>query len=82
MGEMSIFIFTPFMLKRNYRVGFYVSIVSGGTGKGMEFEEVNHVFDPFGYGNLMGVKYSPRQRGERFAAVKATVSPGSVFVVT
>ena len=48
----------------------------------MEFEEVNHVFDPFGYGNLMGVKYSPRQRGERFAAVKATVFPGFVSVVT
>ena len=48
----------------------------------MEFEEVNHVFNPFGYGNLMGVKYSHRQRGERFAAVKATVSPGSVSVVT
>lgn len=48
----------------------------------MEFEEVHHVFDPFGYGNLMGVKYSPRQWGERFAAVKATVSPGSVSVVT
>lgn len=30
----------------------------------------------------MDVKYSPRQRGERFAAVKATVSPGSVSVVT
>ena len=30
----------------------------------------------------MAVKYSPRQREERFAAVKATVSPGSVSVVT
>ena len=40
----------------------------------MEFEEVNHVFDSFGYGNLMGVKYSPHQWGERF--------PGSVSVVT
>lgn len=48
----------------------------------MEFEEVSHAFNPFGYGNLMAVKYSPRQRGERFAAVKATVSPGSVSVVT
>ena len=48
----------------------------------MEFEEVNHVFDPFGYGNLMAVKYSPRQWGERFAAVKAMVSPGFVSVVT
>lgn len=82
MGEISIFIFTPFMLKRNYRVDFCVSVVSGGTGKEMEFEEVNHVFDPFGYGNLMGVKYSPGQWGERFSSVKATVSPGSVSVVT
>lgn len=48
----------------------------------MEFEEVSHAFNPFGYGNLMAVKYSPRQRGERFAAIKATVSPGSVSVVT
>lgn len=48
----------------------------------MEIEEMNHVFNPFGYGNLMDVKYSPRQRGEHFAAVKATVSPGSVSVVT
>ena len=58
---------------------FRVSIVLGRTGKGMEFEEVHHIFDPFGYGNLMGVKYSPCQWGERFAAVKATVSPGFCF---
>ena len=70
------------MLMRNYRVGFCVSVVSGRTEKGMELEEVHHVFDSFGYGNLMGIKYSPRQRGERFAAVKATVSSGSVSVVT
>ena len=82
MGERSIFIFAPFMLMRNYRVGFCVSVVSGRTEKGMELEEVHHVFDPFGYGNLMGVKYSPRQWGERFAAVKATVYPGSVAEVT
>ena len=55
---------------------------SGGTGKGMELEEVYHVFNPFGYGNLMGVKYSLRQWGECFVTVKATVSPGSVSVVT
>ena len=48
----------------------------------MEFKEVNHIFGPFGYENLMGVKYSPRQWGEHFATVKATVSPGSVSVVT
>lgn len=48
----------------------------------MEIKEVNHVFDPFGYENLMGVKYSPGQWGERFASVKATVSLGSVSVVT
>ena len=70
------------MLMRNYRVGFCVSVVSGRTGKGMELEEVHHVFDSFGYGNLMGVKYSPRQWGERFAAVKATVSSCSIAEVT
>ena len=59
-----------------------VSGVSGKTGKGMGFEEVHHIFDPFGYGNLMSVKYCPGQWGERFAAVKATVSSGSVSVVT
>lgn len=57
---------------------FCVSVVSGGIGKGMELEEVHHVFDPFRYENFMGVKYCTRQWGERFAAVKATVSPGSV----
>ena len=61
---------------------FRVSIAPSRTGKGMEFEEVHHIFVPFGYGNLMGVKYSPCQWGERFAAVKATTSSCSIAEVT
>ena len=30
---------------------FRVSIVPSRTGKGMEFEEVHHIFNPFGYGS-------------------------------
>ena len=70
------------MLMKNYRVGFCVSVVSGRTEKGMELEEVHHVFDSFGYGNLMGVKYCPGQWGEHSSAVKATVSSCSIAEVT
>ena len=61
---------------------FRVSIVPSRTGRGMEFEEVHHIFVPFGYRNLMGVKYSSCQWGERFTAVKATTSSCSIAEVT
>ena len=61
---------------------FRVSVVSGWTGKGMELEKVNHVFDPFGYGNLVCIKHSSSKRGKRPTAVKATVSSCSIAVVT
>ena len=48
----------------------------------MELEEVNHVFDPFGYGNLVCIKHSSGKRGEHSSAVKATIPSCSIAVVT
>lgn len=48
----------------------------------MELEKVNHVFDLFGYGNLVCIKHGSSKRGEHSSAVKATVSSCSIAVVT